>query len=114
MEDLRGEAVILLVSSQVSNNCRYSWVCWVAVFTSGCWEMRLMSSAQVITLVDWLVGVGRSAVKRLKRNEERMAPCGTPFCSLMECERVFLWRTLAYLLVRKFESHFLSLFSRGD
>ena len=76
--------------------------------------MRLMSSAYVISLVEWWIGVGRSAVKKLNKNGERMAPCGTPFCNLIEWERLFLYNTFAKRLVMKLESHFLSFFSKGE
>ena len=58
-----------------------------------------------------VVGWGMSAVKRLKRQGERIAPWGTPF---LICTSLDVWpfeMTLAVLPVKKFAIHFLRLFS---
>ena len=59
-----------------------------------------------------VVGWGISAVKRLKRQGERIAPWGTPF---LMCTSLDVWpfeMTLAVLPVKKFAIHFLRLFSK--
>lgn len=78
---------------------------------SGSCVRMVKSSAYVVMIVLSVVGWGISAVKRLKRQGERIAPWGTPF---LMCTSLDIWpfeMTLAVLPVRKFAIHFLRLFS---
>ena len=47
--------------------------------TRGCCETIVRSSAYVSILTAGLVGTGKSCLKRLKRDGERPAPCGSLF-----------------------------------
>ena len=78
---------------------------------SGSCVRMVKSSAYVVMIVLSVVGWGISAVKRLKRQGERIAPWGTPFLKCTSLDVLPFDMTLAALPVKKFAIHFLRLFS---
>ena len=74
----------------------------MAAIISACCEVMVMSSAYVVMDVFGLSGRGRSEVNILKRRGESMAPCGTPFLSLMFLDSWFKLDTCPERPDRKF------------
>ena len=112
IEDLEGEAVILLVFSQSSREDIYCCASEEAVIIEGCDDSIVRSSAKVKTLVLGEEGRGRSEVNKLNNIGERIEPWGVPFGSLRVSDRVLLYNTFAVRAVRKLANHFFKLFGR--
>ena len=111
IDDFPADAVIRFVWSHSSNCAMYVCAVVVAWLMSGSCVRMVRSSAYVVMIVLSVFGWGISAMKRLKRQGERIVPWGTPFLMRTRWEIWPFERTLAVLPVRKFAIHFLKLFS---